>query len=186
MDLKLEETILLIGGDGNIINYDSNSTTSLSDKINYSFDWNDFDGSTLTSEGYRQVIVKITPQVPGELTYFDLSVSQTPFGSLDSPILDIKMAGQNFDTIKINNGYLYKLEQFEFVGTHNITNATSMFHNSGIKKLVGLDMNGITNCNNMFYSCRNLIEIPNLDLSNVTNTSQMFYACDSMERFPVF
>ena len=184
--LKVRGNYTVDWGDGNIINYDSNSTTSLNDKINYSFDWNDFDGSTLTSEGYRQAIVKVTPQVPGELTYFDLSVSQTPFGSLDSPILDIKMAGQNFDTIKINNGYLYKLEQFEFVGTHNITNATSMFHNSGIKKLVGLDMNGITNCYSMFYGCQNLMEIPNLDLSNVTNTSQMFYGCYSMEKFPVF
>jgi surface protein len=183
--LKVRGNYTVDWGNGDIQNYDSNSSTSSNDKINYSFDWNDFDESTITSDGYKQAIVKITPQVAGELTYFDLAIYHSPYNGIEAPILDIKMAGQNIDTIKLSSS-LINLEQFEFVGSHSITNGYYMFNGSGIRKLVGFDMGGITNATNMFSNCTKLIELPNLDLSNVTNTNSMFLGCYDIERFPIF
>ena len=125
-------------GDGNIVNYDSNSTNVYGDdfKVVHSFDWNDIDPSTLTSEGYRQVIVKVTPQVAGELTYFNNSYGfyQSSIGIGYSGLLDMKMAGQNINYLRVGGSYNPKFEQFEFVGSHSVTNCSTILQNSSLKK----------------------------------------------------
>jgi surface protein len=172
-------------GDGNIINYDGISQTSATHRVNHVLNWEDLDESTLTSEGYRQAIVKITPQVPGTLTKFDLAYAyQSELNLVTySNILDVKIAGQNISIFRPGSTYHKKMEQIEFVGSHSITNASSLFINSKIKKLVSFDMTNITNGTSMFNGCSNLIELPSdFDTSNLTECGSMFKNCSSLEK----
>lgn len=172
-------------GDGNIIDYAGIAGTSMTLRVNHEINWDDVDPSTLTSEGYRQAIVKVTPQVPGTLTKFDLAYAYQSERDVVtySDILDIKMAGQNISILKI--GYIYhpKMEQFEFVGSHNITNLSYLFSGSKIKKLVSFDVTNITIADSMFNGCPNLIELPEgFDTSNLTSCVSMFNGCTSLEK----
>ena len=185
LDSQLMVISPLIGGDGNIINYDGISQTSALYRVNHEINWDDIDPSTLTSEGYRQAIVKVTPQVPGTLTKFDLVYAYQSERNVAvySDILDIKMAGQNISILRIGSSSHPKMEQFEFVGSHNITNGTSLFYGSKIKKLVSFDMTNITTVNSMFNSCSNLIELPEgFNTSNFTSCNSMFQNCYSLEK----
>ena len=180
-------------GDGNIINYDQNSTSvnAVDGKTGYSINWDDIDPSTLTSEGYRQAIVKITPQVPGGLTHFNnqsfyQSMLNGVYGGVGlSGLLDMKMAGQNINYLKVGGGNNPKFEQFEFVGSNSIVASNSMFNGSTIKKIVSLDMSNITNGYYMFRQCTKLIELPeDMDLTSLTNVYDMFAYCSSLEKLP--
>ena len=73
-------------GNGDIQNYTTNETVS------YTHQWGDSDDTTLTSDGYRQIIVKITPQTPRNFTQCLLNQDK-------GMIFDIKMAGQNISKI---------------------------------------------------------------------------------------
>ena len=125
-------------GNGDILNYTNNEL------VTYYHQWDDSDDTTLTSDGYRQIIVKITPQTPGNFT-------QCYLNKEIGIIFDIKMAGQNIDSLKVKSLWL---EHFEFVGSHSITNANQAFiGNSNLKKVTSLEMSGITDMSLMFYKC---------------------------------
>ena len=180
-------------GDGNIVNYNANHTSSshVDGKTGHSINWDDIDPSTLTSEGYRQAIVKITPQVPGELTHFNnqlfnQSMLNGVYGGLGySGLLDMKMAGQNISYLRVGGSYNPKFEQFEFVGTHSIVDGNYMFQNSSLRKIVSLDLSNTTSGYYMFRQCSKLIELPeNLDTSSITITYDMFSYCSSLEKLP--
>ena len=47
-----------------------------------------------------------------------------------------------------------------------------------------LDTSSVTNMDNMFEVCKNLINIPVLDTSNVTSMSHMFYNCTNLTSIP--
>ena len=49
------------------------------------------------------------------------------------------------------------------------------------------NIKNITNMSYMFYSCQNLIYLPNINLwnkSNVTNMDHLFYSCGSLKYLP--
>lgn len=44
----------------------------------------------------------------------------------------------------------------------------------------------LTNCRQLFYSCKKLTTVPLFDTSNVTNMQRMFYGCTSLTTVPLF
>ena len=92
------------------------------------------------------------------------------------------MAGQNINDLMIGGVNNPKLEQFEFVGSHNLTGGI-YFYYSSIKKLVSFDMTNITNGNSMFSACNNLIELPEeFNTSGLISSIYMFKGCNSLEK----
>ena len=72
----------------------------------------------------------------------------------------------------------------EWADFNGITNMSNMFSNSGLQTIPEIDTSKVTDMNNMFYACFNLITIPLLNTSNVTTASYMFGYCPTLKTLP--
>ena len=197
-------------GDGNIINYTANGAGA-SDFNRGNIMWSGVSNTTLTSYGYRQAIVKITPQSGQTLTVFDINETQaTPNVYYRSNVLDIKMGGPSISTLDVRGNHPM-LDQFEYVGLNNITIGSSLFSGSNIRKIVQIDCSKMTTMSSMFSgmpylvslpstlstsACTNMDSmlasmgkleyIPTMDVSKVTNMYRMFYGSSRIREIPVF
>ena len=171
-------------GDGSApINYGSGTTAY---KI---LDWDDYSSSTLTSDGFRQAVITITPQSGQHITSIDLSKTHNQPGLSDTynnGWLDIDLSGEFIDNIILNSDLasLYhfgSLTRFNFIGVNAITDFSSMFNSCfSLSAIPTLDTSNGTNFSGMFNSCMNLSSIPTLDTSNGTDFYGMFASCMSL------
>ena len=147
-----------------------------------------YSSGTITSDGFRQALITVTPNTPGTFLNFNLNnrhAYQSTNNSYRPSILEIKMSGPNLQSIGSFTQF-DRLASFEFVGTHSITNLSSIFNsgNSGLIKFK-MDCLGVTNTTSMFNSCVNLREVDISNLQSSTNMSSMFSACRSLNTLPV-
>ena len=97
-----------------------------------SFAWGDYSASTVTSEGFRQAIVTITPQAGQNLNTVNLNLRHsTPTVAHSTGVLDVRVgapyiSGFSFNTSNVG---FRMLRQFEWVGACSISDFTSMFNN---------------------------------------------------------
>ncbi len=193
-------------GDGTITNHTSNSIA------NYQHNYASFPG-TESSRGYRQAIVTVTPQAGQNLTQLYLHQRHPGIGvNYTNRWLDIKMSAPNMTGMLISSGNILNcrmLEQFDYVGTNNLTSLNSVFANClKLQKIKNLYTQTIVGLNNTFSNCYSLEEvdflqtpnvvdfqstfngcyvlkrISNLDLSKGTNFTSMFNSCISIVEFP--
>ncbi len=175
-------------GDGSApINYGSGTTAY---KI---LDWDDYSGSTLTSDGFRQAVITITPQSGQHITSIDLSKTHNQPGLSDTynnGWLDIDLSGEFIDNIILNSDLasLYhfgSLTRFNFIGVNAITDFSGMFNSCpSLSAIPTLDTSNGTDFFGMFAGCLSLSAIPTLDTSNGTNFSSMFAGCLSLSAIP--
>ena len=70
--------------------------------------------------------------------------------------------------------------------TSKVTNMEQMFNYcKNLITIPELNTSNVTNMENTFYGCRNLTTIPKLNTSKVTNMEQMFYDCSSLTTIPL-
>jgi hypothetical protein len=173
-------------GDGNTNTYSSN------DHGEHSFSWSDISASTLTSEGFRQAIVTITPQSGSHMTVFNgrgVSPYHHPdeaYRAITNPnIISCKIASEHFTQFYQGFWNAHGMEEFEYVGTNNVTSWNNAFYGCGnLKKIVSLDTSSCTNFTAMFKLCYSLIEIPSLNTSNATTVTSMFESCTNIDYIP--
>ena len=167
-------------GDGDVTTHTSGS------KAYKSVNWSGVSSSTLTSGGYRQSIVRITPQAGQQLTVFNGAQPITEDPQVpNSSAVSVKMAGQNFNTLSAAFQNWTTLEDFEFVGSNSVTNMSSMFSNCyNLKKVYQLDTSSATNLSSLFVTCNNLLEVPQLNLASCTNFTSAFYNCVNLTYIP--
>ena len=107
--------------------------------------WGDYSASTLTSRGYRQAVVTVTPRGTGVFDGLDFSLKHSAAAS-NSQVnwLDVIVSGPNISTASLfyrSNGQQSRmLEQFELVGVTSQTNMTSMFQ--GCSSLQSVELTG--------------------------------------------
>jgi hypothetical protein len=173
-------------GDGTIVNYPSNTTVS------YQHTFASLPSGTLTSKGFRQALVRITPQGGSNLT----SVS---FGNLNSTLgksyapgwleFDIRTPnclpsfGAAANTIRY--GRLEKVT----IRQMSTTNPTNLFSNLFNLKSVYIEPTETTGCtsfNGMFSNCYALEDVNLFDTSTGTNTTSMFSNCFNIQSVPAF
>jgi len=119
--------------------------------------------SDLTSEGYKQALITITPQVSNNITSFSY----------------------NTGTISKYAVNWYGVQQAA-VGENNISDFTEMFYYCySLTTIPELDTSSGTNFGSMFYYCYSLTTIPELDTSSGTDFSNMFYGCYSLQTIPL-
>ena len=167
-------------GDGDVTTHTSGS------KAYKSVNWSGVSSSTLTSGGYRQSIVRITPQAGQQLTVFNGAqpITEDPLAP-NSNVISIKMAGQNFNILSTAFSTFVCLEDFEFVGSNSATNMNNMFANCyNLKKVYQLDTSSATNLSSLFVTCYNLLEVPQLNLASCTTFSSAFYNCTNLTYIP--
>jgi len=180
LSIQASSTFSVNWGDG------SSQSVSSGSSVRKEFLFGSYSSGTLTSDGFRQALVTVTPNTPGTFTSFNLNGRHSYQGTnYHRPnILEIKMSGQNLTSIGTYTQF-DKLTNFEFVGTHSISSLTSVF--SGIKGLrkFKMDCTGVTNTSGMFSSSINLREVDITNLQTSTNMSSMFSACYSLNTLPV-
>jgi predicted heme/steroid binding protein len=170
----------------------STGTYSSGADAEHEFLWANAPAGSLTTGGYRQVIVTVTPQGGSTLTGFVRSSppyhhSSTVYRGIgNSNVLSVKMAGTNFTSMYLAMWTWIALEEFEYVGTAPaLTNTSNCFTNcKALKKVISFDTSNVTNLSNMFQNCESLIELAPLDTSSGTNFTSMFQTCYSIDYIP--
>ena len=165
------------------------SNTKASHKYTYSSI-----SSTVTSEGFKQVIVTVTPQAGQNLTALDLQQTYTRTNlTTNAQILwlDIAIAGTNLTTIKLTGATspTFRMSYLQRVNivSSGLTSYAYLFANCTKLKNVSFSSNStITNTSYMFYNCLALESVPLFNTSSVTNMSYMFNSCISLESVPLF
>jgi surface protein len=159
----------------------------------HNFAWSDYDASTLTSRGYRQAVITVTPQAGQTLTNTNLAVKHNQSGLADNYAtgwLDIEIYGPNLTTLLVSAGGNWArhrlLEKCTFYSIGSVTSMANMFANcSSFQSVPAFDTSGVTSMQNMFSSCSSLQNVPAFDTSSVTNMAGMF-ATSSLQSVPGF
>jgi surface protein len=145
--------------------------------------------------GYKTAIITITPTTAGNtFSQVDFNVRNASLTSVtgrSDAWLDMKMASPTLTTFSLGgslspNIYHTMLEQFEYVGTNNITSLAFAFAFCyAFKNLVSFHSSNATSTSNMFNTCYALETIPTIDTRNVTTFSSMFISCTNLKSVPL-
>lgn len=146
---------------------------------------NDF--KDLTSYGYKQVMIKISGKY---------ITKWKPVGHDVRPnygiyrIVDIRCRlpkGQNM-IVSTNidaNHTLYQLRYFSWEGSNELTNANNMFLNCyDLVEISELDFSKVTTAKSCFRLCYSLSRMPELDCSSLINAEEMFFNCYTIKHIP--
>jgi len=174
-------------GDGVTENFTSNT------KASHQYTYSSI-SSTVTSDGFKQVVVTVTPQAGQNLTMIDLQQTFTRTNlttNAQIPWLDIAIAGTNLTTIKLTGstgptfrmGYLQRVN----IVSSNLTSYASLFAFCVRLKNFTVNSNStITSTVSMFYGCSSLESVPLFNTASVTSMANMFNGCISLESVPSF
>ena len=148
---------------------------------------------SVSSRGYKQVVVTLTPQAGQSITKLDISQRPAAFSGAQRSLqwLDITISTPNAITMRIGGGLydfpLGLLEQCTIVSLGHVADMTYMFSNCyRLQSLPLFDTSSVTNMSYMFYYCYSLQNVPFFNTSSVTNMSYMFSNCYRLLNVPHF
>ena len=147
------------------------------------------DYGNLTSDGHKQVMVKVsgTDILTWDPSTHSKKTSPSKFAgwniieiSCNLPSGKKVACGNNQNTLALK-----KLQYFTWIGKNAVTSMGYMFQNCySLMAVPQLDTSAVTNMSGMFNTCDSLTAIPLLDTSAVTNMGYMFNNCDSLTAIP--
>lgn len=168
--------------------YTSNTVAS------YKYTYSSISDSTISTRGYKQVIVTVTATT-GNLTGINLQQKYVTSPVLALPPtnwLDIIVGSPNLTSLSISGGAgnttnLPMLEQFTWMSRSTAT-PSQFFRNCWALQNVIIDgsITGITGTTFWFGQCFNLKSAPYFDTSSVTDMSGMFNLCSSLLYVPPY
>ena len=199
-------------GDGTVTKHSSNTVA----EHQYNYSTYDPSNSTLSSRGYKQAIIIITPLIGG-LTAFTTNIRHSTQNQIYATgYLDVLLSMPNatagasisFRRTLVENKYMERvillntggqnsssnmfqnnssLQSIEYVDASNITDMTLMFSGcSSLKYIVILNTFNVNTMFLMFRSCSSLQSVPLFDTSSVGSMSSMFLGCVSLQSVPLF
>jgi surface protein len=163
----------------------------------YNYSYSSLNSSTLSSRGYRQAIVTVTPTTSGAtFSAFELNRRHSARSSSNTvaPWLDVAISAPNatslrlggFNTSGTQTVVLSMLEQATIVA-HNTSNFTQMFRKCYKLQSVPIyNFSPVTNVNRMFLDCISLQTVPLYNTANVTSFQGWFVGCTSLVTVPLF
>ena len=177
-------------GDGNVTLHNSGTIAQ------YQYNYASISNSTISSRGYKQVIIKVTPVSGNLLTCnFQQRFVTTPVqnqayssGFLEC-ILSMPNAsvGQSIIFGGITSIRHALCEKVDIKTIGNATNISNLFYNFYSLQSVPLfNTSNVTSMQSMFTSCYSLQSIPLFNTINVTNMTFMFQGCISLQSVPLF
>jgi surface protein len=177
-------------GDGTVTTHASNTNA----EHQYDFT-NPVLNGTLTSRGYKQAMITVTPVSGNLLTcnfqqrFVTVPAQTTAYstGFLDC-ILSMPNASSGasivFGGTTVRHSYV---ERFNVLTIGACTSLANLFQNCASLQSVPLfNTANVTNMNNMFIGCSALQSVPLFDTGNVTNMQGMFQSCVSLQSVPLF
>ena len=180
-------------GDGVTENFAAGATAA------HNYSWSSISSLTLTSGGFRQALIKITPQSGSHLTSINLQVkhpSYTVSGNTavyNAPWLNIYVKDNTLLQLNLlqisaltNLVYLGDLKKFVMLGGA-VVSMSNMFYNCSSLQSVSISYAAaVTTMASMFYNCYSLQSVSLSNTAAVTNMSSMFYNCYSLQSVPLF
>jgi surface protein len=175
-------------GDGTTTSHASNTTA----EHQYDYATYDTGNATLSTRGYKQAIIRITPAT-GTLATFSSNFRYTGQNQIYSTgFLDVLLSMPSattgasilFQGSLVANRYM---EQVHILNSGGITSALGMFNTClSLESVPLFDTSSVTNMQAMFGSCNSLESVPLFDTSSVTNMSTMFSGCSALQSVPTF
>ena len=188
-------------GDGNVTTHASNEIAQ------HQYDFNTYDtgNATLSSRGYKQVIVTITP-VTGNLRSFNFNqrfvtspVQNQVYStgwlecktSMPNAIAGnavLRFSGNLTSPATIGNVRNTYLESFEIVNIGSATFLRGFFFGCTSLQNVVITAytSNVTDAQQMFFGCTSLKTVPLFDTQSLTTAPGMFQACSSLRELPTF
>jgi len=171
-------------GDGFSSSYADNTTNA-----SHSYDYDTMDVGTLSSRGYKQAVVVITPSGSGNIDIFRSHRIGTTLTQGGPSYLDVvyKLPSANSVSLFGNEYYNQLIERFRLLEKSPSLNFSNLFNGwQNLQKVeIDADTSNVTVAQSMFYQCYALKTIPYFDTSNITNMVQMFYVCSSLVYIPL-
>ena len=147
------------------------------------------DYGNLTSDGHKQVMVKVSGT--DILTWAPSTHSKktSPSNFAGWNIVEISCRLPSGTGVKCGNNNMYlvlrKLRYFAWYGNNAVTNMTNMFNSCcSLTAIPQLDTSAVTKMGFMFNACSSLRAVPQMDTSAVTNMSYMFDTCCTLTAIP--
>jgi len=175
-------------GDGTTTSHASNTTA----EHQYDYATYDTGNATLSTRGYKQAIIRITPAT-GTLATFSSNFRYTGQNqNYSTGFLDVLLSMPSattgasilFQSSLVSNRYM---EQVHILNSGGMTSAANMFNGCVSLQSVPLfNTSSVTNMVSMFNSCLALQSVPLFDTSIVTSMSTMFSGCTSLQEIPLF
>lgn len=161
-------------------------------KAQHTYTYSSISSSTLCSRGYKQVLVRVTPQSGQNLTKVDLQQQTTILGSkfVCAGWLEFSVNGANITTLTLGGNSLIRMGMVEKVvigSLGTITSMANLFINMHVLQSVNLfNTAGVLNMSGMFASCYSIKTVPLYNMSSCTDANYMFYLAYSLRELPLF
>lgn len=148
--------------------------------------------SVETSEGFRCVLVTVTPVHPNTLTSFSLQEYHSYWTRRDRiNILEMKVSAPYMSSFNVGNSVndnniqqTDRMRSFKFFGTHMIANTSYLFNGCINLRYAEMDLAGVTDARFMFGSCQSLTEAYISNTGNIANMQGMFQYCYNLRSLP--
>ena len=165
------------------------SSTSVASGSKYEAELFADDYGNLTSDGHKQVMVKVSGTDILTWEPSKHSKKKSPPKFMGWNIVEISCNLPSGTSVacgsSVGNSALQKLRYFAWYGNNAMTNMNDMFYYCySLTAIPQMDTSAVTNMSNMFYYCYSLTAIPQMDTSAVTDMSYMFNNCYSLTAIP--
>jgi hypothetical protein len=169
-------------GDGTVQNFAAGTAA----QRNYSY--SALGAGTLSTLGYRQAIITITPQAGQNFTSVNFNVKHSQAGlqnNYSAGWLDINMAGALISTLNIQN-YLGMLRRFNFPGTNVITSFLNFCGNcTALAVIPALHTASGSQFVSFCFGCASLLALPAINTASGTDFTAFCQGCASLITFPL-
>lgn len=193
--LSVEADYTVNWGDGIVEDYNSG------EQAEHQYVYADISSSTLSSRGYRQVLITVTPQVDQDLTSIDITKrhsAQEDTGASASKWLDVVIAGPNLTSIILRSselswaipnaleGIITMLEQVRILSSA-LTSYENLFLGcTALQSVQITSSQPVTSTASMFSSCTSMINAPLFETNNVEDMNLMFSYCNALKNIPLY
>lgn len=181
MDIEGDYTV--DWGDGTVENFSSGV------QANHNYTYSGISSATTTSEGFRQVLVEVTPQGGSNLTSIDFNVQHSAVTSTNysTGILDVGMQATGCTAFEMGDSshqvYHRHLKRFNWIGTNGVTNFDLAFDECISLEECHLSFDSALSILRIFADCNSLVNVNDgvLDLPSATTFRIPFENCKSLE-----
>lgn len=175
-------------GDGVIENVASNV------RAEHQYNYASISNSTISTRGYKQVIVRVTPQGVGNLTAINLRQTNAAMNRLHVVgWLDINITGTLYSSITLggtpaSNVQLGMCERVIIQSFGTITSLSGLFRSFTALQSISVPSNtsSVTNFSLMFNGCSALKKTPFFDMASNTSLASFCNGCVSLIEVPLY
>jgi len=160
-------------------------------KAQHTYTYSAISSGTLSTRGYKQVLVRVTPQAGQNLTTVSIQQQNSILARFHTVSwLDIAINGSNITTLTLGGSTIVRISMCERVtiGTlGTITNLSSFFNGfHSLQSIPLFNTAAATNMQNMFKECFSLRTVPLFNTIAVTTFQTMFDSCRALQIVPLF